>query len=155
MLDITSISAIITAVGVLFGVVFAVLELRNLVQIRQTDIIIQLFSVFNQREFQEMDLKLLSADFKDYDDFVEKYGPFSSQKPIHVGFRMVAAFFEAIGILHHRKLIDIGLVSELFSVKIRWNKVEKLAVGLRKLYDEPKFLEWFENLNNEIQMMEQ
>lgn len=39
MLDIPSILAIVAAVGVLIGVVLAVLELRNLVRQRQTDLI--------------------------------------------------------------------------------------------------------------------
>ena len=42
MVDITEISAIVAAAGVLVGVVFTVMELRNLVKQRQTDLVTQL-----------------------------------------------------------------------------------------------------------------
>ncbi len=42
MLDIASISAVVAAGGVIVGVVFAVLELRNLVKTRQTDLALRL-----------------------------------------------------------------------------------------------------------------
>jgi hypothetical protein len=40
MVDLTSISAILAAIGVLVGVVFAILELRNLVKTGRTDLVI-------------------------------------------------------------------------------------------------------------------
>ena len=40
-MDIASISAAVAAVGVIVGVIFAVLELRNLVRTRQTDLILR------------------------------------------------------------------------------------------------------------------
>ena len=43
MLDIPSISAIVAAIGVIIGVVFTVLEPRNLVKTRQTDLMIRLY----------------------------------------------------------------------------------------------------------------
>jgi len=53
MVDIPSISAIIAGTSVIVGVVFAVLQLRNLVKMRQTDLVIRLYSTSTSKEFQE------------------------------------------------------------------------------------------------------
>lgn len=56
MIDLSSINAvsgILAAIGVLVGVIFAVLELRNLVKTRQTDLVVRLYSTFGSKELQE------------------------------------------------------------------------------------------------------
>jgi len=117
--------------------------------------VIRLYSYFGSKEFLEADSEVITAKFEDYDDFVEKYGPSTSGKPIHLAVRIVGAFFEGIGVLLHRRLVDIDLVAELFSVKPRWEKMKPIAEGTRKQYNEPRYLEWFEYLYNEIQKREQ
>ena len=46
MLDIPSISAVVAGIGVIVGVVFAILQLRDLVKTRQTDLFMRLYSTF-------------------------------------------------------------------------------------------------------------
>jgi hypothetical protein len=53
MLDIPSISAIVAAAGVLVGVVIAVIELRNLVKQRQSDLVMRLYSDWGSEEIQK------------------------------------------------------------------------------------------------------
>jgi len=53
MLDIPSISTLVAAVGVIVGVVFAVLELKNITRTRQTDLVVRLYSTFGTEDFQE------------------------------------------------------------------------------------------------------
>ena len=148
MLDIPSISAIVAAVGVLIGVVFTLMELRNLVKTRQTDLVIRLYSTMGSREFQEAWDRFMKGEYKDLDDFDRKY----SVEGYEIGI-----FFEGIGVLLHRKLIDIGLVDDLFSslVKMTWEKMKPLAEATRKKLNLPQMGEWFEYLYNEMQKREQ
>jgi len=155
MNDISSISAVVAAVGVIVGVVIAVVELRNLVKTRQTDLVIGLHLTWCGKEYREAWTKFLSMEFEDYNDFVQKYGQVTSGKPVSVAFLMVAGFFEGIGVLLHRKLIDIDLVRELWAVKMTWEKIQPLVVGLRKQFNDPLLMEWFEYLYNETQKREQ
>ena len=53
MVDITEISAIVAAAGVLVGVVLNVLELRHLRKQRQTDLVVKLYSAFTSDDFSE------------------------------------------------------------------------------------------------------
>ena len=53
MVDVTEISAIVAAAGVLIGVVYYVLDMRHQMQVRQTELILGLYKEFGSIEFQE------------------------------------------------------------------------------------------------------
>ncbi|UCB60749.1 MAG: hypothetical protein JSW72_01420 [Candidatus Bathyarchaeota archaeon] len=154
MLDIASISAVVAAGGVIVGVVFAVLELRNLVKTRQTDLALRLYSHFGSKEFLEARRTVMDLEFRDYSDYVKKYGQFGRVEAVS----QVCMFFQGMGVLLHRKLLNISLIDELFSpisVRIIWEKMEPVIEGWRRQFNEPRTLEWFENLYNELQRREQ
>jgi len=156
MLDIPSVSSIVAAIGVIIGVAFATLQLRDLVKTRQTDLVMRLYSAYGGKEFQESWVETLRLEFKDYKDYLKKYGA-TSEKPVYVSVNMVASFFEGIGILLYRRLIDITLVDDLFSsdVIITWHKMKPIVEGWRKHFNRPQISEWFEHLHNEMQRREQ
>jgi hypothetical protein len=149
MLDIPSISAIIAAVGVLIGVVLTVLEVRNLVETRQTDLVIRLYSTFGSEELQDAWEKTQTREYKDFNAYRSEYG---LREVNEVGW-----FFEGVGVLLHRKLIDIRLVDDLFSspVKRAWERLKPIAEGERNQTNRPQIWEWFEYLYNEMQKREQ
>jgi hypothetical protein len=156
MLDIPSISAIAAALGVLVGVVIAVVELRNLVKQRHTDLVTRLSSdIALNRESLEAFVDIVEAEFEDYDDFVKRYGKFISKNQVPMSFMMMGNFYEQIGVLLRNKLIDASLVDQLFPVSIIWEKTKPLVEGMRKEHHDPGFFEWFEYLYNEMKKREQ
>ena len=156
MLDIPSISAIAAALGVLVGVVIALVELRNLVKQRQTDLVTRLSSdIALDRESLEAFVDIVEAEFEDYDDFVKRYGKFISKNQVPMSFMMMGNFYEQIGVLLRNKLIDASLVDQLFPVITTWEKTKPLVEGMRKEYHDPGFFEWFEYLYNEMKKREQ
>ena len=52
MLDITQISAVVAAAGVLIGVIYYILDMRHQRQVRQTDLIMRLYSTFSSGNFK-------------------------------------------------------------------------------------------------------
>ena len=116
MFDVPAISAIVTAASVIAGVLFAVIQFRNLVQTRQTDLIMRLFSDF-RTQLNAKWLKLMSAQFKGYEDFSEKY---SMSELVEVGM-----FYEGLGVLASRKLT--------------WEKFKPGIEGFRKQFGAPYF----------------
>ena len=69
----------------------------------------------------------------------------------------MGTFFEGIGVLLKRKLIDIELVDDLFSEPIRtlWVNMKPMIDGSRKYLNQPRVFEWFEYLYNEMKKREQ
>jgi hypothetical protein len=87
----------------------------------------------------------MSMESEDYSNY-EKWYEWSD-------FIIVAAFFEGIGILLHKKLIDIEMADDLFSYSIKtiWEKIREVVKAVRKYHNAPQIWEWFEYLYNEMQ----
>ena len=147
--DVTSVSAVVAVAGVLVGVVLTILQLRNLVKQRQTELIMKLYSDFNSLDFQKIWEEVLKREAKDADDYQEKYG--------WAEYTAVGMFFEGLGILLKRKLINIELVDDMFTTPIKWTweKVKDLVMEARKDSNQPEIFEWFEYLYNEMKKREQ
>jgi len=157
MLDIPSISAIVAAIGVIIGVVFAVLELRNLVRARQTDLVMRLYSTYSSKEFLEAYTKFMTMEFEDFNDYKKKYAPTGfPEKPEAIAFGTVSVFFNGVGILLYMKLIDFNLVARLFPTApiYTWEKMKPLVEGFRKEFH-PQLYAEYEYLYNELKKREQ
>jgi hypothetical protein len=116
---------------------------------RQTDLVMKLYSQFNSLEFQKLYQEILKREAKDYYDYDKKYGWAEATA--------VGMFFEGIGILLKRKLIDLDLVDDMFTspIKWAWEKMKDMTLEARKVRNQPEILEWFEYLYNEMKKREQ
>ena len=158
-LDIPSISAIVAAIGVLVGVVLAVLELRNLVRQRQTDLVMRLYLTWGSEEYKKGLGAFLGLEIKDYDSFVKKYGSVTSpeRSPVWIDLDRYAWFFNGIGYLVYYKFADVEQIDDLFGYGVisMWEKTKPLVEGWRKQLNMPKSERWFEYLYNEMKKREQ
>jgi hypothetical protein len=154
MVDITEISAIVAAAGVLVGVVYYILDMRNQAKLRQTDMVMRLYDKFGSTEFQKAYQKMMHLEFEDYSDYTKRYG---ENADVRAAFMTVNVFFEGMGLLVKRKLAGIDLVDDLLSSDIlsTWQKMKPLAEGDRKKSARPQAWEWFEYLYNEMKKREQ
>jgi len=155
LVDIQTVSIAIASASVVAGVVYYALQLRHQGKMRQTDLVIRLASDMRSREVVEAFVDVIGAEFKDYDDFVKKYGMPFSKNPVPLSLLMVSNYFEQLGVLFSYKLIDARLVSQLFPITTAWEKIEPFVKGLRKEYQSQTYYEWFEYLYNEMQKREQ
>jgi hypothetical protein len=152
MAEITEISAVVAAAGVLVGVAYYILDMRNQTKLRQMDLILRLQSDWRSRELRESYTTVMKMKFRDYEEYAKKEGDTPEVRAVFD----ICSFFDGIGILLHRKLIDTEMVDELFSfyTKAVWEKVKPLVEGRRRDLD-PKFRQWFEYLYNEMKKREQ
>jgi len=150
VLDVTEVSAVVAAAGVLVGVVYYILDMRNQARTRQTDLVMRLYSTYGSKDFQEAWATVRELDFKDYNDFVKKYGWSAAMSE-------VCLFFEGVGVLLHKKLVDISMLDDLFTgpVKMTWEKMKPMIEGHREQRKYPQFYEWLEYLYNELKKREQ
>ena len=162
MVDITEISAVVAAAGVLIGVVYYVLDMRNQARARKTDLVMRLYSTLSSKEFQEAWYKIWNLEFRDYNDFEKKYGSITAETPANIAFSVVFNFFDGIGVLLNERLIDIDQTFDLFSewVAITWEKMRPAVEGFKKQHEREmprlkKSFQWFEHLYNEMQKQEQ
>ncbi len=155
MIDIPSISALVAAVGVLVGVVFAVLELRSATRQRRTELLVNIYSNWATREWASALEKVRTRESKDFREYAKEYGL--------TEFYQVMAVFEGLGHLMHRNLIDKDLVCELMneSTKMAWEKVKPMVEDARKRIAQRKpgeyipVYKWWEYVYNEVKKREQ
>jgi len=153
IVDLTEISVIVATAGVLVGVVYYILAIRNQAQTKQTDLVMRLYATFSTSEFQDAWTKVRKrapkADIADIDEFDEKVGLRE--------FNQVCLFFEGIGILLQRKLVDARMVEDLFggSVDRAWGYVRKAVYHGRQQMNDPTIYYYFEYLYNEMKKREQ
>lgn len=155
MVDIQTISIAIASAGVVAGIVYYAFQVRHQTRIRQTDLIMRLHSQACSKEFVEAYQKVSSLKFNDYNDFVEKYGSLYAEGPEQTAIIMCAMFMEGIGVLLHRKLVNIEAIQELFPIEAGWRKLEPVLIGTRKQQGTPATYEWFEYLYDETKKRNQ
>jgi hypothetical protein len=162
MVDITEISAMVAAAGVLVGVVYYILDMRQQTKARQdmakttqADLLMRLYSAWGSEDLQKAAWDVIELKFEDYDDYVKKYT--MSGTPTNIGRFRVAWFFNGIGVLLQSKLADIELVDKLFGYMViwLWEIMKPIVEGERRSYNQPKSLEWFEYLYNEMKKRRQ
>jgi hypothetical protein len=157
MVDIQTISIVIAAAGVLIGVVYYILDMRHQNKVRQTDLVMRLYETFGSDDFQRAGREVSEIAYQDYDDFVKKYGEPGSEEPIPVAITKLHYFFEEVGVLLSRKLVDIDLIDQLmgFNIMIIGSKTMPILEEARKRANLPRIRANFEYLYNEMKKREQ
>lgn len=150
MVDIQTVSIAIASASVVAGVVYYAFQVRHQTRTRQTDLVMRLYATFSSAEFQDAWAKVRTkaSDLESTDDIYD----FDKK----VGLRevnQVCLFFEGIGILLRRKLLDKGMIEDLFggAVARAWEKVRKGVVKARQQLNDPSIYYYFEYLYNEMQ----
>ena len=147
MVDVSEISTIVAAAGVLIGVVLTVVELRNLVKQRKTDLVTNLYSIYVSEGFQKEWHTFMTEQLGSLKTYQEKYG---------VEFPPSAVFFNEIGILLEKGLVDVNLVNSLFGgvVPRYWKKMKPFLEICREEVGQPKLGRGIEYLGNEIEKLQ-
>lgn len=150
-MDITSFSAFVAAISVIIGVIFFIFQMRDADKYRHAGLIIQLNPALKTKPKEVIDAlsEIWHREFKDYDEYLKKYGDPISDK----AFFTVVEYYNALGFLLHRKLIDVDIIEYLVndsSIGV-WEKMKPLMDGMRSQYKIPKLYQWFEYLQEEIE----
>jgi hypothetical protein len=153
MVDIQTISIAIASAGVFLAAVYYIFQLRHQSRVRQTDLAMRLYSTWGDESLQKACATVVGLKFEDYDDYVKKYG---ASVPVLMDLFRVGWFFNGIGVLLQSKLADIELVDKLFGYMVisLWEILKPIIEGMKKQSEQPRSLEWFEYLYDEMKKRE-
>jgi hypothetical protein len=159
MVDVQTVSIAVASASVVLAAIYYIFQVRHQTKVRQTDLIIRLYSTIVTREFVENDVSIFNQEVNDLEGFMRKYSSFPKfmESPEYVPYMMDSEFFEGVGILLRRKLVDIELVDDLFSSPIItiWEKTLPMTKALREYFKRPQLAEWFEYHYDEMNKREQ
>ncbi len=154
MVDIQTVSIAVASASVTLAAIYYVWQIIHQNRIRQTDLVIRLSDFGTRKDFLEACTDIFEAEYKDYDDFVGKYGAFFSKNPIPMSFFIVANFMERVGVLLKNKLLDVAMVSQLMTVTEFWEKMKPIIAGVRKEENNQGYYANFEYLYIEMKKRE-
>jgi hypothetical protein len=144
-------------IALIVGIVYYITIMRNNQRSRRTEMFMQLYhSTYNPENMQRF-WQLMALDWKDYDDFMERYGP--AVNPEEAALRTQSYnFYDGLGLLVRDGTVDIDTVYRMMGrrIIIVWYKFETIIKGLRIQPDPgPDYAENFEYLANEMVKMRQ
>ena len=150
MVDVQTISITVASASVVAGIVYYAFQVRHQTRLRQTDLVMRLYSTYDSLEFLEAWNTIFFTEDGDYDSFLKKLGG-----KRHLA-SFVCMFYDEVGVLLHKGLIDIDLVDELFgdAVPLMWEKLKNFIEEARRRYRPGAYLH-FEYLYNEMKKREQ
>jgi hypothetical protein len=100
---------------------------------RQAQLLMQIYEAYRDTEFRLLAEDIIIQEWTNYDDFWEKYGAINN--PVAwAKWGSVAAFFNGVGVLLKKELIDIDLVEELLSNQafVLWARMEPILLRWRE-----------------------
>jgi len=149
MVDIQTVSIAVASASVVAGIIYYSLQIRHQTKARQTDLVVRLYTTFGGKEMRQTWERVTTREDVGFSTYQSKFGLSDVNE--------IGWFFEGVGVLLHKKLIDIAVVDDLFSspIKISWEKLKPIAEGERKHYGRPQIWEWWEYLYNEMKKREQ
>jgi hypothetical protein len=151
MVDYGTLSIVLTGIGIIVAISYYTLTLRNANRTRQAQILMQLYDRWVEVEFKQLQREVSEMSWVDYDDYKRKYGPQSNPEADDKQ-RSLAAYYEGIGVLVNRKLIEASMVDDLMSNAIinYWEKWAPVLREIRREYNYPQAAEWVEYLYSVI-----
>ena len=131
-MDIQTISIALAGIGILVAAINFIVSSRKADQQRQMELFTRLYDDIVTEQFAENFLEVMTNEFRDFDDWVEKHSnpalPISAKLgSIH---RLIVYFYVNI----NKGLIDIDLVDDLIAHPViqYWEKVESFTKEARK-----------------------
>jgi len=139
---------------VVVAAIAVVIDRLNANKSRQTELFMQLYDKYNDENFHRNHFYMLSLKWDDFDDYWEKYGPDNNPETNAI-IASLSGFYEGLGVLAKRGLIDLTLVDDLMSGNIIqfWEKMGPIVREIRSTLNWPQAFEWTEYLYQEIRKL--
>jgi hypothetical protein len=141
-----TVSVVIAAASVVAASVYYSFQIRNQTRARRADLVMRLYATWDSLEFQEAFHTVYWSDFHDYDSAIEVL-----EGRRHVGTYLFT-FYDQVGVLLRRGLIDFDLVDDLIGNSARqlWEKIQPVVEEARVRSEDPRLYEHFEYLYAEM-----
>ena len=163
--DVQTAYYMVAATGVLVAAIYYVMNMRaskktqelaqktqtQTLETRQAQLFIQLYTTFTNYEFKTKWNEIMHVwNWKDAKEFYSKYGFSDSEEFSKLD--LVGTFFEGVGVMVKRGLIDVTLVDDLMSghVVSSWERFEPIIMDVIATMNWPQCLEWWEYLYREV-----
>ena len=159
MIQIEYLPIVLTGIGLIASILYYASVLRNAnktqqlqLETRQAQLFMYIYDRWSSQEYNKHFFAIREWEWTDYDDFMQRYG-WEKEVDVYYHFSSIGSFFEGIGVMVKRGLVDPTLVDDLISnsVIFYWEKFGESIIKERRRRDNfPQLYEWVEYLYNII-----
>ena len=158
MVDYSTLAIVLTGLGLTASILYYAMVLRNTnktqqlaLETRQAQLFMQIYYTWSSRENINIRRELRTWTWTDYDDFIKKYGA-ANNPEAYTLFQELATWYEGIGVLIKRNLIDPAFVDDLMSGDTLWGweTFGSLVRERRVRNNIPFYYEFWEYLYDEV-----
>jgi hypothetical protein len=154
------IAIVISILGLAASITYYAMVLSNAnktqnqqLETRQTQLFMNLFPTVTSVDFNQRYQEMLGAEWTDYDDYLEKYGPIKNPEAAAKRFTTWQVY-NGIGFLVMENYMDIEKVELLYGGSgpiMLWKKWEPIILDIRNRLDSPLFMRGFEHLITKLE----
>ncbi len=158
LIDIQATYYLVAATGVLVAALYYIYNVRislktarTTLETRQTQLFMQLFAQYNNKDFMYDFAKVAyDVEYRNLEEWTRKYGS-TGDREYWASWARVGRFFDGIGILVRRGLIDIDLVIDELRelILFSWDKMKPWVYEVRVEMKSPNTWGNFEYLAEE------
>ena len=172
MTDVQTIGVLVTATSVSIAAIYYAFTLRiNLknqelslktqelalkaqqhnLETRQAQLFMQIYDHFLNATFLNNYQLTMQQKWGNYEDYMKKYGPEKNPEEFN-RFQTLTTFFQGVGILVDRGLVDLGLIHDFASATTiaSWERFKPIVYGLRAEKGDPYILWAMEKLYADV-----
>jgi hypothetical protein len=151
MVDYQTISIVLTGIGIMIAFTYYALQIRNQNRTRQAQLLMQIYSNLDRPEKLKSLSEMLTWEFTDFEDFLEKYDPLEKPEKAYI-LNSFMITFEGIGTMLKEGFIDIHQVAILVGggAVLYWSKFDQIKEDIRKHMNYPRWASETEYLYNEL-----
>jgi hypothetical protein len=141
MIELQTVLTYLTLISVPVGVLYHIMTLNNSrknqqlqLETRQTQLFMNLYETWRSPDFRKRSNFInFQLEYENLEDFWEKYGPIADPDAFD-SWASIAAFYQGIGVLVKKGMIDIEIVNELIgnSTIIFWEKMSPEIIESRE-----------------------
>ena len=162
MIDLQTVLTYLTLISVPVGVFYHIMTLQNTrknqqlqLETRQAQLYMGLINTFNSLEHRKQWVITESATWKDHADYTSKYNTHNNPEVL-IATLMMFTFFESVGSLVRKNLVNIDLVDGVMAISIIliWRRFEDIIKADREYFQSPTLWEDFEYVYIELSKRE-
>jgi hypothetical protein len=156
MVELSVVRDLVAIFGVLAGFTYYAITVRNsqrmqkmTLETRQAQLFMQIYDRWASKEITQMEMEFRDWEWNNFEDFESKYASDIESLSLR---SVLGKYYEGIGVLVKRGLIDPTLVDDLMSsaILIYWEKFGSIIEEWRERLGFPQAAEYQEYLYNEI-----
>jgi len=153
MVDAQTISIVFAGVSIGIAAIYYTLNIRQQREARQAQMLMQLYGQMTDREWLRQQQEIFHIfEYDNFEEFMEKYGLHTNMEG-YITWLSICNFYDGLGMLVKRGLIDASMVDDLISGPIIffWEKrLAPIAKEFIEYTNNPAAFEWMEYLYNQI-----